>query len=78
MTTQIIKREVMCKTALNKTGIPGYDYCLNPYLGCAHSCVYCYALFMCRSSGHQEPWGEFLDVKVNFAEALSRQLGSRR
>lgn len=78
MTTQIIKREVLCKSALNKTGIPGYDYCLNPYLGCAHGCVYCYASFMCRFSGHQEAWGEFLDVKVNFAEALARQLGSRR
>ncbi len=68
----------MCKSALTKTGIPGYDYCLNPYGGCAHACVYCYASFMCRFTGHTEKWGEFLDVKVNFADVLARQLRGKR
>ncbi|MDD4775696.1 MAG: radical SAM protein [Syntrophomonas sp.] len=72
-----ILREIICKSILNKTGIPGYDYCLNPYGGCTHACVYCYASFMCRFSGHQEKWGEFLDVKVNAAEMLAKKLGSR-
>jgi DNA repair photolyase len=33
---------------------------------------------MCRFSGHKEKWGEFLDVKVNFADVLARQLSGRR
>ncbi len=39
---------------------------MNPYGGCTHGCVYCYASFMCRYTGHEEEWGTFLDVKVNF------------
>lgn len=77
MTAKIIAREIECKSALNKTGIPGYDYCLNPYVGCAHACIYCYASFMCRFTGHQEKWGDFLDVKVNFPAVLAQQLSKR-
>ncbi|NMC27856.1 MAG: hypothetical protein GYA42_06885, partial [Syntrophomonadaceae bacterium] len=69
----LITRGIECKTALNKTGIPGYQYCMNPYVGCTHACVYCYASFMCRFTGHSEPWGEFLDVKVNFPSVLAKQ-----
>jgi len=68
----------MCRTALNKTGIPGYRYCMNPYVGCAHGCLYCYASFMCRFTGHREKWGEFVDVKVNFPDVLARQLERSR
>ncbi len=74
----ILPLEKTCKTALTKTGIPGFQYCLNPYLGCAHACVYCYASFMCRFTGHKEPWGEFVDVKVNFPSILEKQLKGRR
>lgn len=49
----------------------------DPYVGCAHNCAYCYAAFMCRFSPHSEPWGEFVDVKVNFPEALKKQLSGR-
>ncbi|MEW5762391.1 MAG: spore photoproduct lyase family protein [Bacillota bacterium] len=69
---------VACRAALNKTGIPGYRYCLNPYVGCAHGCRYCYAAFMCRFAARGEAWGEFVDVKRNLVDALRGQLGSRR
>ncbi|MEQ8200930.1 MAG: radical SAM protein [Syntrophomonadaceae bacterium] len=77
MNGHIIPGEITCQSILNKTGIPGYDYCLNPYVGCTHACAYCYASFMCRFSGHKEKWGEFLDVKVNAAQVLSKQLSRR-
>ena len=67
-------REIIAKTVLTRTGIPGYDYCINPYVGCAHGCRYCYASFMKRFTGHLEPWGEFVDVKVNAPQVLKRQL----
>lgn len=78
MLQTIIPREIVCKSALNKTGIPGYAYCLNPYTGCAHACVYCYASFMCRFSGHKEPWGKFVDVKINFPDVLDKELNRSR
>lgn len=56
-------REVFCKSALTKSGIT--DYAINPYVGCAHNCVYCYASFMARFSRHDRPWGQWVDVKVN-------------
>jgi DNA repair photolyase len=71
-------REIFAKNVLTKTAIEGYDYCINPYVGCAHGCRYCYATFMKRFTGHMEPWGEFVDVKVNAPEVLYRQLRRAR
>ena len=68
----IIVRETVCKTILNKSSIS--DYSLNCYTGCTHGCVYCYARFMQRFHPHEEPWGKFVDVKINAVEVLKRQL----
>jgi DNA repair photolyase len=68
----VVVREKACKTILNKTAIT--DYSLNCYTGCTHGCIYCYARFMQRFHPHPEPWGRFVDVKVNAVEALKRQL----
>ncbi len=59
---------------MSKSGIPGVDYCLNPYVGCGHGCRYCYATFMKRFTGHREVWGSFVDVKINASELLKKQL----
>jgi DNA repair photolyase len=68
-------RAKSCKTALSKTGVPSYDYTVNPYTGCENACVYCYANFMRRFSGHlQDPWGSFVDVKVNLPDVLGKEL----
>jgi DNA repair photolyase len=69
----MIVKEIHAKSILNKSKI--FDYCLNPYTGCQTNCRYCYArLFMRRYSGHTEPWGEFVDVKVNAPALLRKQL----
>ena len=73
---QIMEKE--CRTALNKSGIPGMDYCLNPYTGCSHACAYCYASFMKRFCNIDGRWGSFVQVKVNFAERLESQLRRAR
>lgn len=67
-------REIFSKAILTKTGIEGYAYCINPYVGCQHGCRYCYASFMKRFTGHSEPWGEFVDVKINAPQVLAREL----
>ena len=69
----MIVREIQAKSILNKSKV--FDYCLNPYTGCQINCAYCYArLFMRRYSGHVEPWGQFVDVKINAPELLRKQL----
>jgi len=50
------------------------DYSFNCYTGCGHGCVHCYARFMQRFHPHDEPWGTFVDVKVNALDVLRRQL----
>jgi DNA repair photolyase len=70
--TNPVVRETVCKTILNRSGLS--DYSLNCYTGCTHACVYCYARFMQRFHPHDEPWGAFVDVKVNAVEVLKRQL----
>jgi DNA repair photolyase len=65
-------REVRCRTLLNRCQID--DYSFNCYVGCAHGCRYCYARFMQRFHPHAEPWGRFVDVKVNAPEILTVQL----
>lgn len=54
---------VSVKNYVATSKIPGAGYVINPYVGCPHRCLYCYAQFMCKFSGHTEPWGQFLDVK---------------
>lgn len=64
----MVIREIQAKNILSKSQI--YDYTINPYVGCTHTCAYCYARFMKRFTGHLEPWGGFVDVKVNAVELL--------
>ena len=56
-------RIVEAKSILSKSNLPVCDYSANSYVGCSPACRYCYASFMKRFSGHDEPWGQFVDVK---------------
>ena len=63
-------QEIESKSILTKSNIPNVDLVVNPYVGCEHECIYCYADFMKRFTNHHEPWGEFLDVKINGPELV--------
>jgi len=69
-------REIKAKNILSKSQV--YDYALNPYVGCQHGCVYCYARFMKRFTGHKERWGEFVDVKINAPELLAYEVKRKK
>ena len=71
----MVLREIHARTILVKSQI--YDYVVNPYVGCEHGCVYCYARFMKRFTGHKEPWGQFVDVKVNASALLKHEIDRR-
>jgi DNA repair photolyase len=48
---------------ITKSKLPDADYVINPYVGCPHKCIYCYAEFMKRFNRHEEDWGDFLVIK---------------
>lgn len=60
----MIINQIKARDYLSPSGLPDNDFVINPYTGCPHACVYCYASFMKRFSNHKEPWGDFVDVKV--------------
>jgi DNA repair photolyase len=69
-------REEPCRSALNRVrGMP-FDWSLNPYMGCAHRCTFCYV----RAFEHRaerpadERYGRSIRVKTNVAEVLAREL----
>lgn len=72
----MIVNEIEAKSILTKSQI--YEYTLNAYVGCRHNCLYCYARFMKRFTGHREPWGEFVDVKINAPEVLAREAKKKK
>jgi DNA repair photolyase len=72
----MIIKEIQSKTILSASKV--YPYVINPYTGCQHSCAYCYAHFMKRFTGHKEPWGQFVDVKLNAPGLLSREITKKR
>jgi DNA repair photolyase len=69
-------REEPCRSALNRVrGMP-FAWSLNPYMGCAHRCTFCYVrAFEARAD---RPWddryGSSIRVKTNVAAVLRREL----
>ena len=72
----MIVKEIQAKSILSLSKV--YSYAINPYIGCQHSCSYCYARFMKRVTGHREPWGEFVDVKINAADLLRVETNKKK
>ena len=62
---------VECRRALSPSGLPGIAYALNPYGGCEHGCVYCYA----PGVTHSDPssW-RVVRVRRNIPDRLVREL----
>lgn len=58
---KVIQKDV--KSILTKSKLPSADFVINPYVGCTHKCIYCYACFMHRFNDIDIKWGEYLIVK---------------
>ncbi|MBI4043694.1 MAG: radical SAM protein [Candidatus Diapherotrites archaeon] len=68
-------KEIQAKSILNPSRIPGVDYAINPYMGCAFGCTYCYATFMGRMAKKPvESWGGYAYPKTNAIEVLHAQV----
>ena len=74
--------EVMAKSALNKvpaaSSMP-FEWTVNPYRGCSHACVYCFARsthrYLDLDAGAD--FDQQVIVKVNVAEVLRAELAKR-
>jgi DNA repair photolyase len=72
-------REEPCRNALNRVqGMP-FKWSLNPYMGCAHRCTFCYVrAFELRAGRPSDTrYGSSIRVKVNAADVLRRELARR-
>ena len=74
--------EAEAKSVINKVaggGMP-FDYTINPYRGCSHSCTYCFArpthTFLDMNAGRD--FETKIVVKVNAPQVLRRELAAKR
>ena len=70
--------EITVKKGLTKSGLPDIDYALNPYLGCLHGCIYCYARNYTYVKEIRDNWGEVVAVKINLLDVLRKELSMTR
>ncbi len=72
-------RDEPCRTALTRVRNMSFHWSLNPYMGCAHRCTFCFvrafeALAERPSDGR---YGTSIRVKSNLVEVLRRELARR-
>lgn len=65
-------KEIKCKNCMTKSKLT--DYVINPYTGCSHGCMYCYADFIKRFQNIPDKWGDFVFAKINCPELLEKEL----
>jgi DNA repair photolyase len=72
-------REEPCKSALNRVKGMGFGWSLNPYMGCAHQCTFCYVRAFERRAERpsDDRYGWSIRVKVNVADVLRRELARK-
>ena len=66
-----------CRSALTQVkGMP-FRWSLNPYMGCAHRCTFCYVRHFEQRADRpsDDRYGRSIRVKPNVAEVLRRELG---
>lgn len=69
-------KSVSAKNFLVKTGL-GHDFSCNPYHGCEHGCIYCYAQTMPGPASRNELWGTYVDVKEYPNYNIPKNTGSK-
>ncbi len=74
--TEVREEAVKTIIATNNSPDLGFDRSINPYRGCEHGCIYCYARPSHAYWGHSAglDFETKLTAKVNAAEALEKEL----
>jgi DNA repair photolyase len=73
-------REEPCRAALNRVSGMPFKWSLNPYMGCAHRCTFCYVRAFEKRADRpsDDRYGRSIRVKVNVVEVLRRELARKR
>jgi DNA repair photolyase len=73
-------REEPCHSALNRVSGMMFGWSLNPYMGCAHRCTFCYVRAFERRADRpsDDRYGRSIRVKVNVVDVLRRELARPR
>src|SRR2546425_1263075 len=77
--TDVEYLEIQCKSALNSVKGMGFQWSLNPYIGCEHRCAFCYvrAYELRADRPFDDRYGRTVRVKVNVAGVLRSELSKR-
>jgi DNA repair photolyase len=71
-------KPVKISRILNPTSIGLGEYVINPYMGCEYSCLYCYVRRNKVISRKKEPWGTYVDIRVNAPKLLEKEILLKR
>ena len=73
-------REEPCRTAINRVGGMPFKWSLNPYMGCAHRCTFCYVRAFEKRADRpsDDRYGQSIRVKVNVVDVLRGELARKR
>jgi len=69
-------RQMTQKHFMTKSGIGGVDFAANPYVGCSHGCLYCYAKTMDRRMD-ESLWGSVVYVKDIESYVIPKNTGEK-
>ena len=69
-------RSLESRTALNPSKLPGLDFALNPYQGCGHDCVYCFAPAVLRID--RARWATDIGARLELPRLLAQELRSKQ
>lgn len=70
-------KEVKVSSLLKKRENQFYQIAIDPYIGCTHKCLYCFADYTKYETNHiNEEWGTFCDVKTNCEKLIKKDIKS--
>ena len=72
-------RDEPCRTALTRVRNMSFKWSLNPYMGCAHRCTFCFVRAFERLADRPSDarYGTSIRVKTNLVGVLTRELARR-
>ena len=72
-------RDEPCRTALNRVRNMSFKWSLNPYMGCAHQCTFCFvrAFEKVADRPFDTRYGASIRVNTNIVEVLRRELARK-
>ncbi len=78
MASGVVFEEIKCRTLINRVHAPGlhFRWTINPYRGCQHACVYCFARGSHQYLGYDSgrDFESRILVKVNAPQVLRAEL----